>query len=192
MHDPLELLAMLTARVQRFHMAPGGIPAITSDDIAHALGMIHNDEARLYARLKYCHQHTYAEGLALFIRRFILMKKLSDRWRIPRPGFVFDLSCLMLAEAIDPHVCSWCRGRGERPEIDEENKPTGKLKPCDQCHETGRRSLALREADRARLMDMSRSAWHNTWDDRYQDAQRDTISKWESIIQGALRKRMRA
>ena len=191
MRDPLELLSMLTARVQRFHMAPGGIPAITSDDVAHALGMIHNDEARLYARLKYCHQHTYAEGLALYIRRYVLMRKLSDRWRIPRKDFILDMACLMLAEAVDPHICSWCKGRGERPEI-KEGQATGKLEPCDQCRQTGRRSAELIQADRARLMGLSPQAWHNTWEDRYHDARTDTVLKWEVIIGGALRKRMRA
>jgi len=184
MRDPRELLSLLTARVQRFQVAPGGIPAITSDDIAHALGMIQHDTARLYARVKYAGEYKYAEGVALAIRRYILMNKLENHWRIPRPNFLFDMSCLMLAEAVDAHTCPWCDGRAEvRPE-------SGPVIVCDACKGTGRR--AIKDTDRARLLDVSRSSWSDTWGPRYKETQTETVDKWDDLIAGALRKRIRA
>jgi hypothetical protein len=180
--NPQEILSLLTARVQRFHLAPGGVPALTAEDVAHALGMIHNDLARVYARVKYSGQYEYAEGLALGLRRHILVKKTDDSWRIPRPDFVLDMSFMMLAEAIDPHTCRWCWGRAEvKPE-------TGPVIVCSACDGSGRRKI--KERDRARVMGIAESSWSDPWGKRYKDIQSDTVDKWEAIFVGAIKKRL--
>ena len=180
--NPRELLALLTARVQRFHLAPGGIPNITAQDIAQALGMIAIDEARIYARVKYCAQLEYADGLAWKIRLHIMTRKLQASWRIPHPDFLLDMSYLMLAESVDPHTCTWCHGRAEvKPE-------TGPVITCGACEGTGRRRI--RDTDRARLMGLSKSSWSDPWGERYREAQIETVDKWEDIVGGALKKRL--
>lgn len=180
--DTKELLGLLTARVQRFHLAPGGIPKLTAEDVAHALGMIHNDQARFYARVKYAGQYEYADGLALYIRSRMLPHVASGEWRIHRKEFLLSMSYLMLAEAIDPMCCSWCNGRAElKPE-------KGPVIVCDACNGSGRRRV--RELDRARLLDVTRQVWNNTWVDRYKDFKEQTVDKWEDIVSGALQKRL--
>ena len=186
MRDPRELLALLTAKIQRFQVAPGGIPAITPEDMAHTLGIIYNDNARLYARLKYCGESTYGEGLALCIRRHIMNKKLDGSWRVPRKEFLLELSYLILAEAVDPNVCSWCKGRGEvAPE-------TGPVITCGGCQGGGRKAGPMLESDRARLLGLTRQAWNNTWSDRYKEVQAETVDKWEEVVRAAIKKRLRA
>lgn len=168
--------------MQRFHLAPGGIPDLTAEDIAHALGMIASEEARLYARIKYCAQLEFAEDLARAMRRYILFRKVDDKWRIPRPDFLLDMTYLMLAEAVDPHTCSWCQGRAEvKPE-------QGPVIVCEACKGTGKR--AMRDGDRARLMDISKSSWSETWGERYRDVQIETVDKYEDICGSALSKRL--
>lgn len=178
---PQELLSFLTARVQRFHLSPGGIPSLTSDDVAHALGMIHNDLARAYARVKYAGQYNYSEGLALGLRRHILLKKVEDNWRIPRKEFILDMSYMMLAEAVDPNTCRWCWGRAE---VKPENGP---VIVCSACDGAGHRKI--RDIDRARVMEVSKQSWSN-WSDRYKEIQEETVDKWEDLFAGALRKRL--
>lgn len=187
MRDPRELLALLTTRVQRFAVAPGGIPAITADDIAHALGMIQHDTARLYARVKYAGEVRYAEGVAGAIRSQLIRSRMIDCdlgkiWRVPRPDFLIDMGYLLLAEAVDPHTCSWCDGRAEvRPE-------TGPVIVCGACKGTGRRPM--KDFDRARLMGLAKSSWSETWSQRYRDAQVETVDRWDDMIAGAIKKRM--
>jgi hypothetical protein len=182
--DPQELLGLLTARVQRFHLAPGGIPKLTPQDVAHALGMIHNDQARLFARVKYAGQLQYVDGLALHIRKLMLDRAMDELWRIHRKDFCLSMAYLMLAESIDPMCCTWCNGRAEvKPEH-------GPVILCDACNGSGRRRL--RELDRARLLGVTRQVWNNTWVDRYKDFKEQTVDKWEAMFEGALRKRLGA
>lgn len=193
--NPKELLSLLTARVQRFHLAPGGTPALIAEDIAHALGMIKNDEARIYARVKYCEQFEYAEGVALAIRRFIMQKKLEASWRIPRPDFLLDLSLMILAEAIDPHICPWCAGRGNLI-LDREQAAMirggreGQNIVCELCR--GSRQVRMRDIDRANLMRISKQSWSQSWKGRYQETQAETVDAWESGFAGAISARINA
>lgn len=178
-----ELLALLTARVQRFHLAPGGIPRITADDMAHALGMIKIPEAALYARTKFCGEPSLEE-LALAIRRYAMVRKADASWRIPRKEFLLDMCRLMVWEAIDPHTCTWCLGRAEvRPE-------SGPVIVCDACRGTGQRRLF--DSDRARIVGLAKSSWSDPWAERYREIQIETVDKWESIALSAVRRRLSA
>ena len=181
--NPRELLALLTARVQRFHLAPGGIPNLTAEDMAHALGLVKNENARLYARVKFTGETESADSLACAIRRYIMICKLDNGWRIPRLGFLLDLSRLMVIEAIDPMTCTWCDG------TEKDMTETGSVIVCDACHGTGKRRIT--DADRARLVGISKSSWSDPWGDRYRDTQIETVEKWEDIAVNALKKRLR-
>jgi len=177
-----ELLGLLTARVQRFHMAPGGIPRLTCNDVSHALGMIQNHDVTIYGRVKYCGQHEYAQDCAKAIRRHALIYRGDKRWRNPRENFMLDMAYVIMTEAVDPHTCTWCDGRGEvRPEH-------GPVIICDGCQGTGKRHI--RGIDRARLLGMLESSWSDTWAERYREIQIATVDKWEDILAGALKKRL--
>ena len=181
--DPRELLSLLTARVQRFHLAPGGIPVLTAEDIATALGMVKNQDAVLYARVKYCGQHDFAEDVALAIRRRFLWRAADENWKIPRHGFLLDLSRLLLTEAVDPNICLWCNGSGDG------RHANGLVVGCDGCNGTGRRKMWDR--DRADLVGVSAQSWSNVWGKRYRDMQCETVDKWDDLIFNAVRKRLR-
>jgi len=189
MRDARELLALLTTRIQRFSVTSGGVPAITADDVAHVLGLIAHDGARLYARVKYAGDMRYADGLAQAIRSQLIRTRmlegeLGKMWRVPRPDFLLDIARLIVAEAVDPHTCTWCDGRAEvRPE-------NGAVIMCDACAGTGQRRI--RDADRARLIGIAKSSWSETWSARYRDAQIETVDRWEDMIHRALRTRLRA
>lgn len=177
-----ELLALLTARVQRFHLAPGGIPNLTAEDMAHALGLLRQEEVRLYARIKYCGQVEYADKLAGRIRVYVMTRKLDSGWRIRRPDFLLDMAYLLIAESVDPGVCPTCIGRAEvRPE-------TGPVIICPDCNGSGKRPW--HDTDRARAMDLAKSSWCETWSDRYKEAKEETVDKWDAICGPALRKRL--
>lgn len=188
MRDPRELLALLTAKVQRFQVAPGGIPFLTPQDMAQALGMIKHPSARLYARVKYCQQYDFAEELAINMRYVVLRDLLDGTWKIPREAklgrdveFILDLCRLAIYEACDPNLCPWCLGRAEvRPE-------TGPVIVCSACRGTGQRTL--RGVDRARLLGLPTQRWSD-WSERYRDIQAATVDKYEGLICGALRNRI--
>lgn len=191
--NPRELLALLTARVQRFHLAPGGIPNITPEDIAHALGMIHHPEARLYARVKYCGQDMFAEELALSMRRHALMSIAKPEWKVPRElpirgdkEWWLDMCRLALIEAVDPMTCTWCNGRAE---VQADSKRI----VCSNCRGTGKKGM--NNASRARHMGVSREAWgkdsrKGQWATIYREIQVSTVDKYEDLVTGALRKRL--
>lgn len=180
--DPRELLSLLTAKVQRFQAAPGGIPLVTQEDLAHILGMIHSAEARLLARVKYALQLDYAESLACAVRRHALMMKDANSWRSPRPDFLLDLGFMLVAESVDDHRCPWCKGVGE---LKLEN---GKVIKCEACG--GTTVIKLRESDRAKLLNIPKSSWSERWSKRYRDIQIETLDKWDELIRGAIGKRL--
>jgi len=177
-----ELLSLLTARVQRFHLAPGGVPNLTAEDVAHALGMLRQEQVRLYARIKYSGQIEYADKLAGMIRVHVMTKKLKAGWRIPRPDFLLDVGYLMIVESVDPNLCPTCDGRAEvHPEV-------GPVIMCEKCAGTGKR--AWQDADRAAAVRLAKSSWSETWSDRYKEAKEETVDKWEAICGPALHKRL--
>lgn len=183
MSDARELLALLTCRVQRFHLAPGGIPNLTAEDIAHALGTIKNENARLYVHVKFAGQTELSDDLACAIRRHVMLYML-DKWRvrrIPRPGFLLDLARLAVMEATDPLTCTTCGGVPTRTTV------SGKMVTCADCN-NGRRKINA--VDRALFVGISESSWSDLWSDRYRDMQIETVDKWEDIALGALAKRL--
>lgn len=182
MSDARELLALLTCRVQRFHLAPGGIPNLTAEDIAHALGTIKNENARLYVRVKFAGQTRFADALACAIRRHIMLRKMDNGWRLPRPGFLFDLATLMLIEAIDPLICTTCEGTAQRATT------TGSVLVCEACNGAGQRRFT--ESDRIKMLGINKSSWYDPWSGRYRDAQIEIIDKWEDIALNAMAKRL--
>lgn len=202
MRDPRELLALLTAKIQRFQVAPGGIPFLTPQDMAQALAYIgkYNPNAAIFTRFKYLREYFRAEDIALRMRRKIGVDLVCGDWKVPRKEFILDLCYLALCESVDPHTCPWCLGR-EKTLVDQEMaeaaqrdiKPgqtvlkEGQLIVCSLCHGTGKRTI--KQSDRSRLMGVTESAWSHSWADKYRDIQVHTVDRWEGVID-ALRPRL--
>ena len=182
MRDPRELLAMLAVKVQRFQPSPGGIPVITAEDIAHILGMIKSTRAALYARIKYSGQDEYAKELSELMRTQVL-SEVEDiaRWKGKGGDWVLKLCQMALVESIDPNTCSWCNG------VAEVTLEDGQRIECGGCNGSGHRPW--RDKDRARLADISPSAWCNYWSERYRTIQQITCDRYEELICGAIAKR---
>jgi len=181
MTDPRELLALLSCKVQRFHISPGGIAAITPEDVAYILGTIRNTRATLFARIKYAGESQYAVELSDLMRTQVLQEVDGiAKWR-NGPDWVLNLCRLALAEAIHPHTCSWCHG------VAEVTTEDGQVITCDGCSGTGKRPM--RDSDRARLMDISKQAWSNSWSDRYNLLRNITTDRYDELIHGAIQKR---
>lgn len=202
MRDPRELLGLLTAKIQRFQLAPGGIPFLTQSDVAAALSYIgkYNSNAALYARFKYLKEYDRAEDLVYRMRLKVMQDLIAGDWKIPREGFLLDLCYLALAEAVDPHSCTWCLGREsvlvDKAMAEEALRETrgdqvrireGQVIVCSQCRGTGKRTI--KDADRTRIMAVRPDVWSRQWRDKYKDIQVHTVDKWEDIV-GALRPRL--
>jgi len=177
--DARELLSLLTVKVQHFSSAPGGIPHITQEDVSHALALIKSPPARLYARVKYADQKLFASELATELLYYCSHIDGFTTWKV-RPGNLQSVCALALYEAINPHICPWCHGR-------KETVIEARVIVCDGCRGSGRRYLT--DSDRAKLVNIPKSTWYDSWIDRYKSVQQ-VIDKWEDIVAGALKKRL--
>jgi len=181
MSDPRELLSLLSCKVQRFDVSPGGIATITPEDVAYILGTIKNTKATLFARIKYSGEVQYAPELSDLMRTQVLQEVDGiAKWR-NGPDWILNLCRLALAEAIHPHTCSWCRG------VAAVTTDDGQVITCGGCNGTGKRTM--RDSDRAKLMDISKQAWSNHWVDRYGLLRNITVDRYEDILYGAINKR---
>lgn len=194
MKDPRELLALLTAKVQRFAVAPGGEPVYIPEDVAQALGLIKVPNAVKFARAKYCQDFSVIDDLAESMQVYILTKKQDSGWRIHRPNFILDMCYMALAESIDPHSCRWCHGRKEvvveTPHMTANRDfiKEGQKIVCDACNGSGIRPP--RDADRAYMMGLNKGNWSDPWANRYKEDVQSMIDRWESLIPGSIRNRL--
>ncbi|MDD5189412.1 MAG: hypothetical protein PHE50_00035 [Dehalococcoidales bacterium] len=181
--DSRELLGKLTAKVQHFALAPGGKPKYTAQDIAHILGIIKNEAVVLYARVKYCEQHEFSEDLTYLMRRkvFLDLPAIAKK-KIPRPDWILNLCQMALIEATHNDVCTVCWGVGE---ILPDNAPRIVCGACD-----GYGDKKWRDNDRARLLEISKQSYSLSWAKLYREITQITISLYEDLLAGALKKRM--
>jgi len=181
MSDPRELLSLLSCKVQRFDVSPGGIAAITPEDVAYILGTIKDPKVTLYARIIGAKENQFSGELVELMREQ-LWKEVENisKWR-NGPDWQLNLCRLALAEAVHPHTCSWCRG------VAAVTTEDGQVITCDGCKGTGKRTM--RDSDRAMLMGISKQAWSDHWSDRYNLVRNITVDRYESIIGGAINKR---
>jgi len=150
----------------------GGIPDLTSTDVAHALGTLKHRYASLVLRVKYAGQDDLRQDLFIALYTNI-METGASNWLRPRNHFVFDLCKTALGEFLAPTLCPTCNGLGSFNH--------GFLKVvCEPCLGTGKH----RRPDPAEVLKVSN--WR-IWDERYRDIL-GKLSLWESIAVGALNK----
>jgi hypothetical protein len=180
--DPRELLALLTSKVQQFAVADGGIPAYTASDVAYILAHVDDPMARLYARIKFAGEKQHSEELAESMRISLLYLDGIGKWRVPRPDWILEMCRLALWEDIDPHVCGTCQGRGSA--LIEH-----KLVTCQPCGGSGK--VSLRDTDRSRMLNISKSSWSEPWRSRYRRIQSHTLDRWWRIIGAEISRQKR-
>ena len=178
--DPRELFSFLCARVQHFAMAPGGIPGITQEDVAHAMGKIKNEGAVRFAGIKYAGQYQDSEEFVLSLRRKILSRSEIANWRVPRANFILDLCWMALVEVVGPHTCPYCQGT-------QNVVIGGKMEHCHTCKGDGH--ILINAQKRAGFMLCTESAWSHSWSGRYDDIRRIVVN-YDEMSRGALGKRL--
>jgi hypothetical protein len=103
MIDKRELLAMLSVHGVDLLNARGGKPTITAQDIAAMMAECSPCESELL-RTKYCGDSIHETWAYWFIH---LMKQ---KWRTKKPGSIYALSKITLAEHVSDNRCGMCQG----------------------------------------------------------------------------------
>lgn len=167
-----ELLALLTARVQRFQLAPGGIPDITQEDIAHAMGRIESKSGSVLIRVKYCGRAEDLHSLDLIIWTTIL--EMYPQWT-GEPGyvkggeFVRKLCQMALAEHMDDHRCPVCKGTSSKIKEDLKNVFHQDQVYCETCGDSGK--VYPTEEFRASMIGLNMRFWDRVWGEKYRKIQ---------------------
>lgn len=195
--NPAELLVLLTARTNKFERMPTGVPLLTQQDIAAALGRIQHRIASLLLRVKYAHQYDFMMELDRLIWLKVVDLWMERGWPYPKhkigQEFRRDMGRMALAETIWPHTCPWCQGVGSmtiqrRRLRGRKRKQIGAVVMCDGCKGKGIRKPSDRQ--RAKLMGMPYTTWIHTWSPVYREVQ-TLIDQVESVGLGAIKKRLR-
>lgn len=148
----------------------GGIPDVSAEDVAHALGTLKHRYASLVIRVKYAGQHELTQDLFISLYTNMMESGAKD-WIRPRHHWVFDMCKVGLDEFLAPSLCPTCNGIGERL--------FGNLKvTCEPCLGTGK----YRPKDPAELLNVPN--WR-PWDSQYRQIM-GKLSLWEDIAIGAL------
>lgn len=150
----------------------GGIPEVTAEDIAHALGTLKHKYASLVIRVKYADQKEL--GRDLFVSLYTCMMESGAKdWIRPRPHWVYEMCHTALNEFLAPALCPECNGLGEF--LHKSLKIT-----CESCLGTGK----FRPVDPAIILKVRN--W-KPWDGQYRQIM-GKLALWEDIAVGALNK----
>lgn len=140
---------------------PGGIPAITMEDVAGACAGM-SRHAYLYAMAKFCLDQNVMPELRRANRQMTAHKAGLEGWRCD-PQRVLILADLALDEALAPRVCRRCRGAAL-----QQNQ-----RACPACNGKGR--LGADGGQCSRALGVSRQSWCQVWRRRLDDVVRDLI-----------------
>lgn len=178
MTDTRELLAMMTAHGVPSSAGVGGIPALTAQDVAAAMGMGHIPRREaLLLLVKFCDDRSHFHELWAFWFKAVMEHAISKGWRTnrrpgekrPLPRFKW-LAEHTLQEALSDLHCQVCEGHREIA------FGGGVTKECPACRGTGRRYWSQRQwAYRLRV---GRGAYRRIWSHRVAWC-RHEIQVWE-------------
>lgn len=173
-------MTLLTQKVQHFAAAPGGDPALTQEDVSHALGLIKVNGASVMGRVKYAGQAKFVRDLENLVIGKVRQIAKEQNWRIHNPKIIPRLARLALVESIDPLSCPRCHGTKHRF--------VKQLKiECDVCRGTGRKKLS--DYMYARYLKVDKRTWR-TWKDRYKNDVLPIIDRLDAVVRGGLNKRL--
>lgn len=173
-----ELLSLLTARVQRFALAPGGIPKLTAEDVAHALGRVRNRNAALLIGVKYGGRTGDIRKLDHALWLTILKEYPSwtkEKGYTKGQEFIRSMCQMALAEYMDDHLCPDCGGRSAKAK-ENLSHAFHDMTFCPTCNDSGK--VYPDERTRARIMQIETRLWEKYWSDKYRKIQAE-IYAWE-------------
>lgn len=148
----------------------GGIPDVTAEDVAHALGTLKHKYASLVIRVKYAGQEELERDLFVSLYTCMMESGAKD-WIRPRPRWILDMCHTALSEFLAPALCPDCNGKGEF--MHKSLKIT-----CQTCLGSGK----FKPIDPQDALNVSH--W-KLWDGQYRQIM-GKLSLWEDIAVGAL------
>lgn len=178
--DPRELLAICTTRGIKLDTPPGGIPDLTSSDIAAAMGIgsLKREEADILL-FKYCGDITVRSSIWAWHFEQIVRTARQESWRW-RKGQLEILAVVTLSDFLADHICPACNGT-QSAIIDNKKvycpvcEGVGKLLPTDRMY---RKHLGV-----------SKSAFSSFWKRRVdrcisqlQQTESNAIYKWVASL----------
>lgn len=182
-------LARLNSKSNIFDpLPPGGIPEITTHDIAAAIGMAKIPKGAAYLlRVKWARQHEYLSDLTACLYTACSDERDYDvytRKRSHYPGLVFDLTRMAVAEyCITSHICLTCQGR-------KEAVVNAKKVKCGGCGGSGLKNAGItRQELIEQFLKVPKSTFYNAWSRLYDDLM-DLQARWEQVGLGAVHGRI--
>lgn len=186
-----ELLALLTAKVQRYVVSDGGIPEVTQEDMSHAMGYIRDKRAALLIGVKYCgrSEDVWELDFALWqsaILRFPEWQR--DKEYIKGREFIRHLCQMALNEHMEEHTCHTCKGTSAKLKEDLKHAFHKDFEFCSTCNDSGK--VRPSEKDRARIVGVNFKLWERHWSEKYRQIQA-ILNDWEGTAAGDLQDALR-
>ena len=153
-----ELLKLMNPKTTRMDGAGGGVPTLTTDDINAACAGA--DQIGLDMLLaKVCTDRQAQKRAFYSLYQDIVQIAVDRHWKIREKGQdkIRSLTQLIIFELTNTPRCSKCNG----------TKFNRNLKPCKPCDGTG--FYRIKDAQRARALDINPSTWQRVWAYRYAD-----------------------
>lgn len=174
-----ELLSLLTARVQRFHLAPGGIPLLTTEDAAHALGRVRDRNAALLIGVKYGDRTNDIRQLERSLW-FLILKNYPKWTKIEGyergREFIRRMCQMALSEHMGDHLCPTCKGQSERARENLKHAFHRDVTFCVTCNDRGK--VHPDDRTRAEMMGLHVDVWQKHWSRKYRKIQAQLFA-WE-------------
>ncbi|WP_163834663.1 hypothetical protein [Spartinivicinus ruber] len=174
----MSAMTLLTPKSVKYEGVPGGMPTLTPEDVAAALGM--GDlprEAYLLGLLKYTDDKTVLHELDNLVQEFVIKKGIEEGWREPWPNekkrslmFFKQFARSMINEVVDDNLCKRCNGSG----IDCR---TSHHRKCN-CN-NGRRAPLKKEL--AKYCGINEKCWRERWHTRYTESLKQ-IHTWRAQL----------
>lgn len=153
-----EILTRLNAKVQSYTDS-GGKAELTPQDIAAACAGT-TDIGLHIALARICGSREAQVKAFYPILREVAGMAARGGWKIPKgKERLRSLTQLAVFEATNHQACPTCRGTQQNPK--------NPAKPCATCRGTG--LYVLQDQERAASIGISKQAWSQTWQRRYED-----------------------
>ena len=178
-YDPLEKLSLLAAHAIDWKHIPSDFKRLKPEDVAAKLSKLHRG-ASLLGRVKVAGQVEFVPDLIRALRTETIRRRIP--WPTRKKTMLHKLASLALAEVIDPRICRACNGVGYSPEVDNEGKPTGKPRSCENC---GGGRYCYSDYSRYQFCGVHQEEWRRWWNRPYLEIL--TIAwLWEGEARDAL------
>jgi len=176
----LEILTLLGPKPQNLNGTGGGIPEITSQDVAASLARIPITGPALLVRTM-SGDLSSLRPLQQAFRQHVAHMAMLKHWKAgPKYNDYFEGLCeAVLHFYVIPSKCGRCHGHGQITLI------TKQVIPCPICAGEGNKDVS--ERAKARAAGIPSSTWDDVWTDRY-EAARDVLMAWESIADSAVKR----